>query len=154
VPAEDIASVVITGGSSRIPLVGDLLTAQLRNRTVLAPDLACARGAAIAAQSLVPAREAGPVEVRDPDPDDTPPERPEVDLIPLDLPKTKGFLRRFGGMNRGVAGAAAGVMLAGTVALTMYLRPDTPAPTSVSPIHAGPATTSVTQTQEKGEGGR
>jgi len=148
IPAEDIASVVITGGSSRIPLIGDLLTAQLRNRTVLAPELACARGAAVAAQSLVPAREAGPVEVRDPDPDDTPPERPDVDLIPLELPKTKSFLRRFTGMNRGAAGAAAGVVLAGAVALTLYLRPDTPPPVSVSPFHAS-ATTSVV-TEEKG----
>lgn len=148
VPAEDIASVVITGGSSRIPLVSDLLTAQLRNRTVLAPELACARGAAVAAQSLVPAREAGPVEVRDPDPDDTPPERPDVDLIPLELPKTRSLLRRFTGLNRGAAGAAAGVVLAGAVALTLYLRPDTPAPAPASPLHAS-ATTSVI-TEEKG----
>ncbi|GAB3876143.1 hypothetical protein GCM10029964_022150 [Kibdelosporangium lantanae] len=45
------------------------------------------------------------MEVRDPDPDDTPPERPEVDLIPLDLPKTRSFMRMFS-RNRASAGAA------------------------------------------------
>jgi molecular chaperone DnaK len=141
--SEDISSVVITGGSAAIPLVGDLLTAQLRNRTVVAPELACARGAAIAAQSLVPAREATPVQVQDPDPDVPPPERPEVDVVPLDLPRTTSFLRKLTGMNRGLLGAAAAVVLAGAVALTVYLKPDTPAPagvTSVTQIHASAPT--------------
>ncbi|TCO48013.1 Hsp70 family protein [Actinocrispum wychmicini] len=153
VPAEDLASVVITGGSASIPLVSELLTAQLRNRTVLAPDFTCARGAAIAARSLVPARRTEVVPVPAPATEPPPPDRPDVDLTPLDLPATRSFMRMIG-VNRGVAGAAAGVVLAAGVALTFYLRPD--APSQPAPVHAVVASTSSTstQTQQTGEGGR
>lgn len=153
VPGEDLASVVITGGSAKIPLVSDLLTAQLRNRTVLAPDLACARGAAIAAQSLVPAQRTELAVVPDPT-EPPPPDRPEVDVAPLDLPPIRTLSKLLGGVNRGVLGAAAGLVLAGGVALTFYLRPDNPTP-QPSPAHVVATTASTsTHTQQTGEGGR
>jgi molecular chaperone DnaK len=133
VPADDLAAVVLTGGSSRIPLVSELLTAQLRNRAVLAaePELACARGAAIAAQRLVPVPQAALVPAIDSsDSDDPPaPDRPSIAITPLDLPKPRSFMRMITGMKPSVLGAAGAAVVAVGVALTFYLRPaDPPAP--------------------------
>jgi molecular chaperone DnaK len=151
VPAEDLATVVLTGGSSRIPLVSDLLVAQLRNNAVLAaePELACARGAAIAAQRLVPASQ--PVAIPDdPFEDAPPPDRPEVDIPPLDLPRPRSFLRMFTGMKPAVLGAAGAAVLAAGVALTLYLKPVPPAPAPA----AGTSVVNSTSAQQTGEGGR
>ncbi|MEV4314349.1 Hsp70 family protein [Actinocrispum sp. NPDC049592] len=153
VRAEDLASVVLTGGSSRIPLVTELIVGQLRNQVVLfpEPDQACALGAAIAAQRLVPASK--PVVIPDdPFEDAPPPDRPEVDVAPLDLPRPRSFLRLITGMKPAVLGAAGAAVLAAGVALTLYLRPDPPAP----PAPAAGTSTVVNSTsaQQTGEGGR
>jgi molecular chaperone DnaK len=167
VPADDLDAVVLTGGSARIPLVVELVTAQLRDQATVVPEpeLACARGAAIAAQRLVPAPQATALALVDEEAPPPPP-RPAIDIAPLELPKPRSAMRAFNGMNRGVLGAAGVLVAAAGVALTFYLRPDPeppkPAPTagtsSVAPVNAGKTATTTTQskptTQKTGEDGR
>ncbi|MET0136374.1 MAG: Hsp70 family protein, partial [Kibdelosporangium sp.] len=126
--ATDLEAVVLTGGSARIPLVVSLVTQELREKAVVAaePELACARGAAIAAQRLVPAIAPAPVV----DPEDAPPAppRPAIDIAPLDLPVPRSTMRVITGMKPGVLGAIGIAILGAGVALTLYLRPEPPSP--------------------------
>jgi molecular chaperone DnaK len=158
IPAEDLDTVVLVGGSSRIPLVSELVTAQLRNRAVLAPEpeLACARGAAIAAQRLVPAPRVETV-VPPGESDDPPPARPGVEITPLELPAPRSIMRMISGTKPRVLGAVGVMVLATGVALTFYLRPDPPsqpAPSAgtsaVAPVNAGSKSTPVNKTTEDG----
>jgi molecular chaperone DnaK (HSP70) len=158
-PGEDLDTVVLSGGSSRIPLVSELVKAQLRNRAVVAPEpeLACARGAAIAAKRLVPAPRVETAVLPGDGDDAPPPERPSIEITPLELPKPWSILRMISGKKPGVLGAVGAVVIAVGVALTFYLQPDTPsqpAPragtSAVTPVNAGRNSTHVNKTTEDG----
>jgi molecular chaperone DnaK (HSP70) len=105
IPADRLASVVLVGGSARIPLVTDLAH-DIFDCPVLVdpePGTAVCRGAALAARPRLPAappgrpapepepaglslREQYDVEPDD-DFDEPPPPRPPIDIIPLEAPK-------------------------------------------------------------------
>ncbi|CAM4111995.1 Hsp70 family protein [Kibdelosporangium persicum] len=126
-PAADLKTVLVTGGSARIPLVGELIREELRDRTVITPEpeLACARGAAIVAGRMAPAPQAAPALVRSPDEAPPAPARPSIEITPLELPPPRSALRALTGKPKLVGGLSALVLAAG-VGLTFYLKPDEP----------------------------
>jgi molecular chaperone DnaK len=95
----DLDTVVLVGGSARIPLVGDLVKAEVRKQVVIAPEpeLACARGAATAAKRLVPVPQPTPAPVVISDDEPPPPPRPSIEITPLDLPKPRTIMRMLTG---------------------------------------------------------
>ncbi|MFC0113137.1 Hsp70 family protein [Kibdelosporangium aridum] len=154
-PATDLKTVVVSGGSARIPLVSELVKAEVPSRTVIAPEpeLACARGAAIVASRLAPAPQAAPAPVTSSDEAPPPPPRPHIEVTPLELPAPRKAMRALTGKPKLVGGVSALVLAAG-VGLTFYMRsedpPKPPAPGSsaVAPVNnskptplSGPAVT-------------
>jgi molecular chaperone DnaK len=95
----DLDTVVLVGGSARIPLVGDLVKTEVRKRIVVAPEpeLACARGAATAAKRLVPVPQPAqaPVVISDDEPPQPP--RPPIEITPLELPRPRSIMRALTG---------------------------------------------------------
>jgi molecular chaperone DnaK len=94
----DLDTVVLVGGSARIPLVGDLVKTEVRKRIVVAPEpeLACARGAATAAKRLVPVPQpAQAVVISDDEPPQPP--RPPIEITPLELPRPRSIMRALTG---------------------------------------------------------
>ncbi|MBP2331201.1 molecular chaperone DnaK (HSP70) [Kibdelosporangium banguiense] len=95
----DLDTVVLVGGSARIPLVGDLVKTEVRKRIVIAPEpeLACARGAATAAKRLVPVPQPAPAPVVIADDVPPSPPRPLIEITPLDLPRPRSIMRALTG---------------------------------------------------------
>jgi len=106
IPEDRLASVVLVGGSARIPLVTDLAHEIFDCPILVDPDpgSAVCRGAALAARPRLPApapfaetaqeqsaelslREQYDVEPDDGEFDEPPPPRPPIDIIPLEAPK-------------------------------------------------------------------
>ncbi|MET0236465.1 MAG: Hsp70 family protein [Kibdelosporangium sp.] len=98
----DLDTVLLVGGSARIPLVGELVKTEVRKRIVIAPEpeLAAARGAATAAKGLVPVPAPAPPPVVDPDDEPPQPPRPPIDITPLDLPVPRTVMRTLTGRPR------------------------------------------------------
>ncbi|HEX4701977.1 MAG TPA: Hsp70 family protein [Pseudonocardiaceae bacterium] len=160
VESAELGSVVLVGGSGRIPLVAGLVGAVSPNGVVVAaePDATVAVGAAFAARRLltgpdrpVPAlahteviqRSAialytGEETVADPaESEVAPPPRPPIDIIPLDLP-TRGWTERLLPRVRpAVLTVSTIVLLAIGVALTFLFEAGNHQ-TPTSPLHLGP----------------
>jgi molecular chaperone DnaK (HSP70) len=98
-PADKLAAVLLVGGSSRVPLVAELVAAATAARVAADPDpaTAVARGGALAGLRVGGAPAAEPVlmpDQRDPvgeiDLDaPTQPPRPPVEVAPLDVPRRR-----------------------------------------------------------------
>jgi molecular chaperone DnaK len=137
----ELAAALLVGGSSRIPLVGELVSAELGCPVVTesAPDAAVAKGAALAARDLVRAARpqsalagpvpAGPEPVADQAPGDqlvrrdhrlpAPPPRPPVEISPMCLPDRRSAVRRVPELKPSLLGAAVAIMIAVGVLLTV-----------------------------------
>ncbi|HEX3788755.1 MAG TPA: Hsp70 family protein [Pseudonocardiaceae bacterium] len=149
--AAEVNGVVLVGGSARVPLVRDLVGAALPGRIAVhpEPDLGIARGAALAGRRLLAAEGVGPdlpapteetlvfvppdLSGLDAEPvEDLPPERPPIELTPLDLPEHR-LLRRFmPGVRPAVLGVVVMLIMVVGVVLTLMLEPRTGS-TSQSP---------------------
>ncbi|ALG07741.1 Hsp70 family protein [Kibdelosporangium phytohabitans] len=136
-PAADLDTVVVAGGCARIPLVGDLVRAEVPGRAFVAPEpeIACARGAAIVASRVTPIPQAAPLPVIS---SDEPPQRPSTEIEPLDLPAPRSPMRMLAGKPKLTGGITALVLAAG-VGLTFYLRGEEPAKHAPVPGVVAPA---------------
>ncbi|MCE7011903.1 Hsp70 family protein [Kibdelosporangium philippinense] len=140
--ATEVKTVVVTGGSARIPLVSELVKAEVPGRTVIAaePELACARGAAIVASRLAPAPQAPPPAVISAEDAPPAPPRPDIEITPLELPAPRKAMRALTGRPKLIGGVSALVLAAG-VGLTFYMRgedppkPQNPASSVVAPVN-------------------
>nr|WP_052478533.1 Hsp70 family protein [Kibdelosporangium sp. MJ126-NF4]CEL18806.1 Chaperone protein DnaK [Kibdelosporangium sp. MJ126-NF4]CTQ96341.1 Chaperone protein DnaK [Kibdelosporangium sp. MJ126-NF4] len=146
-PAADLDAVVVAGGCARIPLVGELVKAEVPGRAVVAPDpeLACARGAAIVASRVTPIPQAAPVPVVSAD---EPPQRPSTEIEPLDLPAPRTPSRIMASRPKLTGGITVLVLAAG-VGLTFYLRGEEPpkpgqTPGVVAPVNNSRGTPAAT----------
>lgn len=135
-PAADMDTVVVAGGSARIPLVGELVRTEVPGRAVVAPDpeTACARGAAIVASRVVPAPHSAPLPAVT---SDDPPERPSVDIEPLDLPVPRTASRVLARKPK-VTGGITALVLAVGVGLTFYLSGEQPPKNGSTPAPVAP----------------
>jgi molecular chaperone DnaK len=141
VEPERLAAVLLTGGSARIPLVTELVSAALPCPVSVEPDpeLTAARGAALAARRLVTTSVPGgqrPPSVEetsvlvptraevDPlrDEVEEPPPRPEVDVSPLELPERRGVRRFLPGFRANALSAALIAMIVLGAVLPLALR--------------------------------
>ncbi|HWC82424.1 MAG TPA: Hsp70 family protein [Pseudonocardiaceae bacterium] len=142
-----VGEVLLIGGSVRIPLVRELVTATETGRVSLhpEPDLGIARGAALAGRRLLSAKGHGPellapteqtmVFVPDPrlaeidsnageyDLDDESPPRPPIELTPLELPERSLLRRYLPGVKPIVLVVIVALVLAVGVTLTLMYYP-------------------------------
>jgi molecular chaperone DnaK len=164
---KDLAAVVLTGGSVRVPLVVSQLGAALPAKPVVGPDpeTTVASGAAIAARRLltgpddtVPPQE--PAEYTDViqrsaialyageqalDPDDVaaefgadPPARPPVDVIPIELPERRLLRRLLSGIRPATLTVSVIVLAAAGIVLTFVLESGSGShPNPTNPLHIG-----------------
>jgi molecular chaperone DnaK len=138
-PGDRLDAVLLIGEAAAIPLVGELVTAEVPCRVVRVPNPAhaLAISAALAARRLV-TNEAPPGEPAAPpgdalapppsteltsvvvdldlgDEEEAPPPRPSIEITPPELPEKPSPMRRFTGSRSGSAGVLAA--LAGALAL-------------------------------------
>ncbi len=155
-PAQ-IDAVMLVGGSSRIPLIAELVSAGLASKdTVLvlddAPELTPVKGAALAARRLatgeptpVAERSSGsllaqkvarnnddsPIQLprgrNEPDEFVAPPPRPAVDIPPLDLPEPRTVSAMVPGVSPGVLGVIVAIVAVVGIVLTFVLEGGTSA---------------------------
>ncbi|ONI79153.1 hypothetical protein ALI144C_25265 [Actinosynnema sp. ALI-1.44] len=145
-PAAELDTVVVAGGCARIPLVGDLVRAEVPGRAVVAPEpeIACARGAALVAGRVTPIPRAAPLPVLA---SDEPPQRPSIDIEPLELPLPRSPMRKLAGKPKLTGGITALVLAAG-VGLTFYLRGEEPPKHAPTPGAVAPAVNNTKATPE------
>lgn len=146
-PAQ-IDAVMLVGGSTRIPLIAELVSAGLASKdTVIvlddAPELTPVKGAALAARRLatgeptpIAERSSGsllvandddsPIQLpraRDePDDFDAPPPRPAVDIPPLDLPEPRTVSSLVPWVSPGVLGVIVAVVAVAGIVLTFMIE--------------------------------
>jgi hypothetical protein len=151
VPAGQLGAVLLIGGSSRIPLVMELVSAELACPIAVEadPELTVAKGAALAARRIVDGSAGGLAELSPAEPisileaageDGTvhrpgaelahveedlaePPPRPPVEIAPLDVPGRPSAMQFVRGVKPSFLGAAAVlVILVGVLTFIMYTR--------------------------------
>jgi molecular chaperone DnaK len=133
VRADEPAAVLLVGGSARIPLVGQLVSAALGCPVALHPDpeLSVAEGAAMAAYNLLRGSrpDPPPPPVLEPEPPSReldrrehqlapPPPRPPVEITPIYLPDRRSG-RRLPELKPSLLGAAVALMITLGVLLTV-----------------------------------
>jgi molecular chaperone DnaK len=169
VDTKDLQAVLLTGGSVRIPLVADVVGAATTATTTVVPEpeTAVVAGAATAARRLLtgPDRQVVPQgaaeftevmtrsaialyageQALDPDEVDAefgidPPDRPPVDLIPIDLPERRLLPRMLAGIRPTTLTVSTIAVAAVVVVLTFVLESGSGSHTTpTSPLHIGPA---------------
>jgi molecular chaperone DnaK len=146
-PAQ-IDAVMLVGGSTRIPLIPELVSAGLASKdTVIvlddAPELTPVKGAALAARRLatgepspIAERSSGSLVVAEdddspiqlprardePDDFDAPPPRPAVDIPPLDLPEPRTVSSLVPWVSPGVLGVIVAVVAVAGIVLTFMIE--------------------------------
>lgn len=156
VTADRLATVLTAGGSAAIPLVSASLSARLRCRVTVAPrpELVAARGAALLVRRAAGDPQAVPLSERHtslierampaaPAPPlprtaaqaGAPPERPPIELTPLQLPDRRLSARLAPVLRPAVLGALTVAVVAVSVVLTFVL--DAPSPPR-DPLHTAP----------------
>lgn len=146
-PAQ-IDAVMLVGGSTRIPLIAELVSTGLASKdTVIvlddAPELTPVKGAALAARRLatgeptpIAERSSGsllvaenddsPIQLpraRDePDDFDAPPPRPAVDIPPLDLPEPRTVSSLVPWVSPGVLGVIVAIVAVAGIVLTFMIE--------------------------------
>jgi molecular chaperone DnaK len=174
VEAKDLAAVVLTGGSVRVPLVTGQLAAALPAKPFVGPDpeTSVAVGAATAARRLLTGPDRETVPPQEPaeytdviqrsaialyageqalDPDEAaefgvdPPERPPVDVIPIDLPEKRLLPRLLSGIRPATLTVSVIVLAAAGIVLTFVLEAGSGNHTTpTSPLHIGTAQSAPT----------
>ena len=180
-PAQ-IDAVLLVGGSSRVPLIAELVSSGLASKdTVIvqdeAPELAPVKGAALAARRLatgqpspvapapssavvVAATGDSPIQLPpgrgESDEFDEPPPRPAMDIPPLDLPEPRTVSSLVPGVSPGVLGVIVAVVAVVGVVLTFMIEGGSgtkPGPLSNSGAGATTAVHSTVSTGSSQGGG-
>ncbi|HEX3588697.1 MAG TPA: Hsp70 family protein [Pseudonocardiaceae bacterium] len=160
------ATVVLAGGSVRVPLVAELVRATVPAFCPAEPDAVVAAGAAVTARKLItgPDRAVAQREVvphteviqrsaiaayageRAMDPDDVvarfgaePPARPAVDVIPIDLPEPSLVPRLLSSVRPAALTASTIALAAVGIVLTFVLESGSGNHSAPNPLHLGPA---------------
>jgi molecular chaperone DnaK (HSP70) len=170
--SEQIDAVLLVGGSCRVPLIAESVSAGLASKDTVvvlddAPELTPVKGAALAARrmatgqptpvatessaSLVVAK-AGDAPIQLPpgrgesDEFDEPPPRPSVDILPLDLPEPRTVSSLVPGVSPGVLGVIVAVVAIVGVVLTFMFEGGSGGKTSPLTHSGAAATTAVHST--------
>jgi molecular chaperone DnaK (HSP70) len=175
VTAKDLAAVVLTGGSVRVPLVAGQVRASVQAKVITAaePDVTVASGAAVAARRLL----TGPDRVAAPAPaaftevlersaialyagEDAldlaevdarygvePPARPPVDVLPIDLPEPPLVRRMLSSVRPTTLTVGTIAIAAVGVVLTFVLESGGGGHPAPNPLHLGPASNQTSTTQ-------
>ena len=152
VGSQDLDVVLLVGGSSRVPLVAQLVSAELGRPVAVDadPKAAIALGAALSALPADAAPAADPVGSASVPLDALVPQRPSLTAIPLDVEPAQPLWRRIRSQRvRWVAAVGLFVLAAGAVSvllLTSRSGSATPAPagssaSAIAPASATPVTT-------------
>jgi molecular chaperone DnaK (HSP70) len=183
VQPQDVTAMALVGGSVRVPLVAELVGAALPAHAITSPepDAATALGAAQAARRLLTGpdfevsrpeavertdiisrsaidlytdeRSLDPAEVDDQFGFD-PPERPPVDIIPLDLPDRRLMSRLLPNLRPATLTVSTIVVVAVGVVLTFIVESGTGSHTTpTSPLHLGPAQPAANQSAASASAG-